>query len=286
MFLKGLFKTHRFLLGVLLLLMILSVEVYFIDILPFLTGDRLLLAFLVLSLLFILFYVILLLVGLPWTLFNKRKVTEAGLPRRYGLRFAGGLLAWLLSLTIIAFQPFHKVEVVNITDGAIDNIVCDATFEKSATKKPFKSLDKNKSKSFTLRSLGGIGNLIYDNKVSIEFLQGNKQKWISKRSSFLRTRVVIRDYTTSNPKTMDCEQTMLDYLFDFEYNMTLNVNLCNELMQQDTIALSYISNSPVGYIVLNTPYENRIKKVERVLHWYPAVWSKMDDSLKIGRAHV
>ena len=279
MFLKVLFKVHRFLLCALLLLIILMLEVYFIDILPFIGGNVLLVVFLVLSVFFLLFYLILLLVGLPCALFNKTKVATAELPKQYGLRFVGGVVAWLFSLAIIVFQPFHKVEVVNKTSGAIDNVVCNASFENSAVKKPLESLGVNKTKNFTLRGLGGLIDIVYGNKVSVIFLQADKQKWMSRRSSFLRTKVVIRDYTASNPKEMDCEETMLDYFFDFQYDMTMNVNLCNELMDKDTIALSYISNSPVGYIVLNTPYENRIKKVERVLHWYPSVWSGMGDNL-------
>lgn len=279
MFLKGLFKTHRLLLGALLLLVILSLEVYCIDLVPFINGDRLLVAFLALSLLFILYYLVLLLVGLPWALFNKRKVAAAGLPRKYGLRIVGGLLAWLFSVVIIVFQPFYKVEVVNKTGDAIGNVVCSASCGSGVANEPLESLSINKSKSFTVRGLGWLGDFVYDGKAIVEFLQNGKQKWVSKKSSFLRTKVVVNDYSASNPKVMDCEQTIYEYSFFSQHGMTMSVNVCSELMEMDTIALSYISNSSIGYIVVNTPYENRIKKVERVLHWYPAVWSSMDHSL-------
>lgn len=128
MFLKGFFKTHKFLMGVLLLLVILSVEVYFIDILLFINGEWLLVGYLALSLLFLLFYVGLLVVGLPWALLNRRKVAAAGLPKGYGLWFVWGLFTWLSVLLLVAFQPFYKVVVVNDTEGDIGNVVCSASF--------------------------------------------------------------------------------------------------------------------------------------------------------------
>ncbi|NLZ95018.1 MAG: hypothetical protein GX921_04230 [Bacteroidales bacterium] len=272
------FKTHRFLLGALFLLIILSVEVYFIDIVPFVNGERLLVAFLALSLLFLLFYLILLLVGLPWAFFNKMKVSAAGLPERYGFRFVGGLFAWLSVLTMVVFQPFYRVEVLNKTGGDIGNVMCSASFGNGVAKKPLESLGINKSKSFTVRGLGALGNFAFDDKAVVKFLQNDKLKWVSGKSSFLRTKVVIRDYSVSNPKAMDCEEDVYDF-HSGGGGMTMGINLCSEWMEMDTIALSYVSNSSIEYIVVNTPYENRIKRVERVLHWYPSVWSKMDDDL-------
>lgn len=277
MFLKGFFKAHKFLMGVLLLLVILSVEVYFIDIVPFIDGNWLLVGYLALSLLFLLFYVGLLVVGLPWALLNRRKVAAAGLPKGYGLWFVWGLFTWLSVLLLVAFQPFYKVVVVNDTEGDIGNVVCSASFGSGVARVPLETMGRHQLKVFAVKGLGAFGNFILDDKAVVKFLQHGKQKWVSSESMFLRTEVVVRDYSASNPKAMDCGQDVYDYYSGA--GMTMGINLCSEWMEMDTIALSYISNSPVGYVVVNTPYENRIKRVERVLHWYPSVWSDMDDDL-------
>lgn len=277
MFLKGFFKAHKFLMGVLLLLVILSVEVYFVDIVPFINGEWLLVGYLALSLLFLLFYVGLLVVGLPWALLNRRKVAAAGLPKGYGLWFVWGLFTWLSVLLLVAFQPFYKVVVVNDTEGDIGNVVCSASFGSGVARVPLETMGRHQLKVFAVKGLGAFGNFILDDKAVVKFLQHGKQKWVSSESMFLRTEVVVRDYSASNPKAMDCGQDVYDYYSGA--GMTMGINLCSEWMEMDTIALSYISNSPVGYVVVNTPYENRIKRVERVLHWYPSVWSDMDDDL-------
>ncbi len=279
MFLKILLKIHKYLLGALLVLIILSLEVLFVDILPLIDGRILFIMYLVLSLLFVLFYIILLLVGLPWALFNRKRVAAAGLPHRYGLQFVGGVLAWLLCLVTLAFQPYHSVEVVNETDDAIDNLRLDASFRKGASEKLVGSVGANKSASFIIKSLEDFEGLTLDRKLFVKFLQGGKEKWRSKKSSFLKTTMIIGDFSPSNPLEMNCDENVFYHFTDKGYEMTVDMNLCRELMEEDTTAISYLSNSPISYIVLKTPFLSRIKKVERVLDWYPSIWSELSADL-------
>lgn len=262
-----------------LLLIILSMELYFVGILPFPGGNVLFALFVLLFILLFLLYIFLLFVALPWAFFNKKKIKLALLPRLYGLRIVFGMLAWLVCMIVVVFQPYHRIMVVNKTNGFIDNITFKTSFTSNAEMLWHPILGVNKSTVFDLKNLENESPITLYRKIVINYTVDNKHKSVSKKSSFLRTKVVIRDHSKSNPKNISCKNSMSYKKINDKLVLVVNLNLCSKLLETYTINLIDFETSSDSYLIVNTPYDYKIKKAERVLYWYPSIWSKADSHL-------
>ncbi len=71
-----------------------------------------------------------------------------------------------------------------------------------------------------------------------------------------------------------CTDKVNEISINGKEKLILTINLCEDRLKKYTIETDVLDiGSEDKFIRINTPKEYKIKKVERILYWYPTIWS-------------
>lgn len=279
---KGI-KIQKYLFSILLIGLILSLERYYFGAIPFTSGYLLPIIFslVYISLLFLYILVLFLITFQICRVLFKKKSLKNILP--YVLKFTVGLT---LSIGILVLNLyllcFHKIEIHNQTNQLAKDITITTSFTSRVNDEIsgliIGEIKSKSSETWDLINLEDIPFITPNQKLTLGYKIGNQQKTETKQTSFLRTNFIINGKSNSN-LDIDCN-TELNYKEVNKKNTLITtVNLCDNLLKKYTIDIDRFDDSNGAYLIINTSKNYQIKKVERILYWYPSIWSKQDDKL-------
>ena len=280
---KGI-KIQKYLLFILLIGLILSLERYYIGAIPFTSGYLMSIIFSLVytSLLFLYIFVLFLITFQIFRVLLKKKSLKNIL--LFAIKFTLGLT---LSIGILVFNlyllRFHKIEIHNQTNQLAKDITITTSFNSRVNDEiSGMILGKIKSKSsetWDLINLEDLPFIMPNQKLTLRYKIGNQQKTETKQTSLLRTNFIINGKFNSN-LNIDCNIGLNYREVNNKNTLITTVNLCDNLLKKYTIDIDRFDDSNGAYLIINTPKNYQIKKVERILYWYPSIWSKEDNKLK------
>jgi len=273
-------KLQKYLLFLLLIGFALSLERYFIGVIPFTDSyiiPSIIMVYFSCSLILYICVVILILFQTLKKVFFVSDISS----KKFFIKYSIGILIWLCSLPFFFYLlTHHKVEIINNAKENITNIRISTSFTSQIDDKMagmnLGNIEKNNSKVWELINLEDHPYSMFKREITLKYNISNDQKQLQKRTSLFRTKFIIDNNAKLN---INCE-TQLNYI---EINnkpiLTTTINLCQSLLKNYTIDIERFDDSNSSFLIINTPKQYKIKKVERIIYWYPSIWSPPEDNL-------
>lgn len=278
-------KLQRKLFLIIFIGLLLTLERYYIGIIPFIDKWFLPISFVILVIclffLYIIIFISMLIQLFKKFVLNKRFFEKTTINKYFG-KYALGLLGTIVGtfflFWLFILNPYYKVEIVNKSNLDIEGAYISTSFSNELPAPNFGLIKSGNSETLRFKNIEEFPNTFY-RKISLTYYMDDVPYEINKKTSFLRTKFIIdgKHYYKSD---LNCEHS-----FDIKEINGKNIwiekfNFCDKLLKNYTINIvDAIQDGATTHLLINTPKKYRIKKAQRILYWYPSIWSKMEDDL-------